>query len=124
VGAAAPGAQDPTAYRFEVADASGRVLLELPLAEVLETTRKGARPRPADVCAAASALLSRTQELTGSLQEQIERARSLIGETGQLLRNLRARDARREEAMANEMLGRAAGGAPLSSPRGGRPPRA
>jgi hypothetical protein len=80
---------DPTSYCFEVTDEQGRFIFQLPLAEVLESSRKGhKRVTPTEV----RKLLERNRLLHESLIEQIKRTRSSIDRTYDLLRTLRERE--------------------------------
>jgi hypothetical protein len=77
--------EDPAACSFEVVDHGGRLVFSLPLAEVLETTRKRARPVRA---LETAALISRAQGLRQSLVEQIETAQRTIGEARRLVNRM------------------------------------
>jgi hypothetical protein len=73
---------DATAYRFDVVDAHGRAVLDLPFAEVLGT--KSMPPRPASKAvmpaheAVVPAVTKRRQELMWDVAQQIMIARSVM----------------------------------------------
>ena len=84
--------QDPRHCAFEITDAAGRVLLELPFLEVLEACRRDSRPvatRTRFIDAAANA--RRMRQLVRELAEQIRtneqairRARELVDRSKRL----------------------------------------
>lgn len=71
---------DPLLRSFEIADASGRVLLTLPFREVLDRARKPVAPLPNEV-KSAQALMHRTGTLIASLREEIGAAQEIIAAT-------------------------------------------
>jgi hypothetical protein len=81
--------EDPTTYAFEVTGSEGEFLFNLPLVEVLDAGRRpGKRMTRADI----QQVLEKNRVLRESLVEQIERTRSSIDHTYDLLRSLRARE--------------------------------
>jgi hypothetical protein len=78
--------RNPSRERFEIRDASGRVVLELPFSEILQSG-KGAR-RPAPTFAALRKAADRTHSLQIELASQIKDALSNIRETKDALARL------------------------------------
>ena len=72
---------DPLLRSFEIADASGRVLLVLPFWEVLERARKPNGVLPNEV-KSAHPLMKKTRTLAASLRAEIKTAQQMI-ETAQ-----------------------------------------
>jgi uncharacterized protein YlxW (UPF0749 family) len=68
---------DPLLRSFEIADASGRVLLVLPFQEVLERAHKTKDVLPNEV-KSTHALLEKTRTLAASLRDEIETAQKTI----------------------------------------------
>ena len=74
--------QDPIRYRFDIADAAGTILLDIPFPEVLRTQpSKPPRFNPADL----RAQIARSRALRLELAGQIARASETLGETQRLL---------------------------------------
>lgn len=77
---------DPTNHVFEIAEADGRVLLELPACEVLDSA-KGQRRRPASGRAGLAAERARrTLALAADLARQVDAARENISKSQALLK--------------------------------------
>lgn len=81
--------EDPAKYSFEVTGSKGELLFTVPLAEVLDTARKGGKRRVG--LADLKAILDRNRTLRQALEEQIERTRNSINRTHDLLQTLRSR---------------------------------
>jgi hypothetical protein len=79
---------DPFLRSFEIADASGRILLTLPFREVLERARKPARI-PEEV-RSAHVLLSKTTALAASLRAQMNQTQEMIGKARRTMQETRA----------------------------------
>ncbi len=78
--------KDPRTYRFEIADASGRTLLELPFAEILQQSHK-AKPAPISrIIESAHGTRELNAGLADAIASQIRTAREHLAESRELLR--------------------------------------
>ncbi len=68
---------DPLLRSFEIADASGRVLLIVPFREVLDRAHKPNGALPNEV-SSARALMQKTRTLAASLRDEIKAAQQMI----------------------------------------------
>jgi hypothetical protein len=91
---------NPFLRSFEIADASGRILLTLPFREVLDRARKPAR-MPEEV-RSAQALLSKTGTLAASLRAQMNQTQEMIGKARRTMQETRAVLNRRAAASNEE----------------------
>jgi hypothetical protein len=73
---------DPACHSFEIADASGLVLFELPFSEVVNPSKKYA---PDAVHASLRGHHERTVQAARNLKAEFARARSLLSDTRELL---------------------------------------
>lgn len=73
---------DPSHYRFEITDASGNLLFDLPFSEVM---RPRARHAPACMIPALKQQLDRRAKVLSELRNTFDKTRSLLEETKALL---------------------------------------
>ncbi|WP_336490265.1 hypothetical protein [Methylobacterium nigriterrae] len=78
-------------YAFEIADADGQLLIEVPFAEVLDTARKPRRPLPA-LGQKARAEIQQTERLIAEVQRERDALYATLSQTHALLARLRALD--------------------------------
>jgi hypothetical protein len=91
---------DPIAYTFEVQNEKGVGVFVLPLREVLDASRKGrTRIAPAEIRevlrnthAQREELIAKNRMLRDSLVDQIERTRTTINQSFEILRTLRQKE--------------------------------
>ena len=80
---------DPSAHRFEITDANGHILFDLPFAEVM---RPRTRPvLPTELHARLEEQKKRKLKITAELQRTVDHTRSLLAETRALLARAAAR---------------------------------
>jgi hypothetical protein len=92
---------DPLIRSFEIADASGRVLLTLPFREVLERARKPAGPLPNEVTT-AHAHLEKARTLAESLNQEIRTAQETIASARRSMQQSQGAAADRFPLRSNE----------------------
>lgn len=76
---------NPFHYAFEIADASGRLLMELPFTEFLDRGRRPAPPSPADLFRKGRAEMERTAGLLKELSAERAALEATLSETRRLL---------------------------------------
>ena len=76
--------KNPARYAFEITDASGALLMEVPFTEVLDRGRKPVAPASVQVRSAA-AEMARTAYLIGAINEERAAVRATLAETKRLL---------------------------------------
>jgi hypothetical protein len=87
--------EDPSTYRFEIADAADEILVVLPFVEVLEATRPPKRPlRWPQSFANTQATLERNSHLTDAIASEIRTAWNHLARSRVLLRGLEGPGAR------------------------------
>jgi hypothetical protein len=74
----------PTRYTFEITDAGGNLLMEVPFSEVLDRGRRPIPPTSASTFRKAAAEMERTADLIGSINEERVALRATLTETRQL----------------------------------------
>lgn len=76
---------NPSRYAFEIADATGALLMEVPFFEVLERGRKPISPQMAASFRRAATTMERTANLISSIGEEQATLRATLTETKRLL---------------------------------------
>ena len=76
---------DPNAHRFEIRDAEGTLLLDLPFSEALRPT-PSARPKRLPSAIAVSETFQRTEQLRGDIIAQVNRARLMVAAARETMR--------------------------------------
>ena len=79
----------PDQHTFEIMDAVGTLLMEVPFAEVLERGRKPVRPHQRADFSEASAEIARARRLIAELQDERQALRDTLTETKRLLAEAR-----------------------------------
>ncbi|WP_431311165.1 DUF6894 family protein [Methylobacterium nigriterrae] len=78
-------------YAFEIADAEGQLLMEVPFTEVLDGARMPRRPAPA-LDQKARAEIQRSERLIAAVQQERDALYATLSQTHALLARLRALD--------------------------------
>lgn len=81
--------RSPMSHAFEITDAAGSLLLEVPFGEVLQDGRKPRRPPLPSVADRTVSAVTRAQELSVSLHEQVERLRAQMRRSQDILASRR-----------------------------------
>ncbi|MHB2210787.1 DUF6894 family protein [Methylobacterium sp. CM6257] len=81
----AQGKENPARYAFEIADASGNMLMEVPFTEVLDCGRKPVPPSTAAQVRDAAVEMARTAYLISAIREERAALRATLAETRRLL---------------------------------------
>ena len=77
--------KNPARYAFEIADAAGLLLMEVPFTEVLDRGRKPVAPSSPRHLQGAVATMARTAYLITSIREERAALRATLAETKRLL---------------------------------------
>ncbi|MEE7493777.1 DUF6894 family protein [Methylobacterium oryzae] len=81
---------NPVRYAFEIADDSGRLLLEVPFSEILDRGRRPVAPPKTVRAPAASVQMERAAYLISALRAEHAATRDKLAETRRLLAALRS----------------------------------